>query len=184
MTNKILLIFFFFSLNLFAQEDSEVMLKLFNMKTRNDFIIKIPETDSICKLNEFEKFDTVEFAKGSYTIEEENGDVLFDYLKIHPVKLSTKKTETYFVAPFLVTNQGSGIFYYLGYFIIDTKKMSITHLDSFFLGDTILLESIRISGDEIKIKIKVHSDDQPMTDEPDQNKSIDLKVDKKGFIKD
>ncbi len=153
------------------------------MKTTNDFFIKIPETDSICKLNEFEKIDTIEYAKGSYTNDGDIGDIFLDYLQIQTVNLSGKKAEHYFVAPFIETNQGSGIFYYLGFFINDTKEMKISHLDSFFLGDTILIESIIINGNKIKINIKTHSTDQPMVDIPDQDKSFVLKINKKGFVK-
>jgi len=184
MAKKVLLFFFFISMLSFGQENSKVMLKLFNMKTSNDFFIKIPETDSICKLTEFEKIDSLEYAKGSYSDEDEIGDVFLDYLQMHPIHLTGKKTVFFFVAPFIVTNQGSGIFYYLGFFTTDTKEMRITHLDSYFLGDTILIESIKITGNRIKISIKVHSEDQAMSDDPDQTKNFELKVNKKGFIKD
>ena len=184
MARKVLLFFFFISILSFGQENSKVMLKLFNIKTSNDFFIKIPATDSICKLTEFEKIDSLEYAKGSYSDEDENGDVFLDYLQMHPIHLSGKKTFHFFVAPFIVTNQGSGIFYYLGFFTTDTKQMKTTHLDSYFLGDTILIESIKITGNRIKISVKVHSEGQAMSDDPDQTKNFELKVNKKGFIKD
>ena len=116
---------------------SKVMLKLFNMRTSNDLTIKIPETEMICKLNDFITIDSTEMAKGSYTDGVERGIAVLDYMKITTLNINKSPDQNYFVAPFFVSNQGTGVFYYLGLFSINSKELSVNHIDSYLLGDRI-----------------------------------------------
>lgn len=165
------------------QESSKVMLKLFSMKTSNKFILNIPETSSHSELSEFQKINSNEYVKGTYTDGYERGNVFLDYLKINSINLTESKTLFYFVAPFIVSNQGSGSFNYLGLFVQDSKKMTIKHLDSFFLGDRIIIEKINPIMDEVSILIKEHSQKQVMAESPNKSKTIQLKTRTTGFVK-
>ena len=167
----------------FGQSSSEVMLKLFNMKTSNDLIINVPETLSKSVLAEFVNLGTIEYVKGTYSYNKERGNVLLDYKKINALTLNETKGEYYFVIPFMVNNQGSGIFNYLGFFVSDSKMMTVKHIDSYYLGDRIKVEKIRAGGNEVYIFLKSHSNDQAMAKSPNSKKTIYLKVNKKGFLK-
>jgi len=161
---------------------SEVMLKLFSMKTANDLMVNVPETGSTCKLTELAGAGALKVAKGSYTAGEERGVVVLDYLKITTVNLADPMSQLYFVAPFAVSNQGSGVFYYMGVFAQDVENMSIKHVDSFFLGDRVVVEKVEALGDEVQIEIKVHSEDQAMAEAPADRNQLKIKVGRQGFI--
>ncbi len=162
---------------------SKVMLKLFNMKTPHDLIIHIPETAMTSKINDFTTIDSTEMAKGNYTDGVERGIVVLDYMKIVTLNISKSKDHNYFVAPFFVSNQGTGVFYYLGLFAEDTKEMTVDHIDSYFLGDRINISSINSDRNKIQIKFMDHSVKQSMAEEPNDRKNITIKVTTKGFSK-
>ncbi len=162
---------------------SEVMLKLFSMKTANDFMVNVPETGSTCKLVDLADMGSQKVAKGSYTAGEERGMVMLDYMNITTVNLADPMSQIYFVAPFAVSNQGSGVFYYMGLFAQDVEKMSIKHVDSFFMGDRVVVENIRSLGREVQVEIKVHSDGQAMAAAPADRQELEIKVGQEGFIR-
>ncbi|VAX17316.1 FIG01202709: hypothetical protein [hydrothermal vent metagenome] len=163
---------------------SKVMLKLFNMKTPNDLIIHIPESKMICKLDDFIMIDSTEMVKGSYTDGVERGIVVLDYMKITTLNISKSPDQNYFVVPFFVSNQGTGVFYYLGLFVRNNSKMTIDHIDSYFLGDRIKISSINSDGNKIQIRLMDHSMKQSMAEEPNEEKNIKIRVTEKGFSED
>ncbi|RZT95600.1 hypothetical protein EV201_0223 [Ancylomarina subtilis] len=157
---------------------SEVMLKLFSIKTSNDLIIKIPETNTSCKINKIIDKDSLHIFEGHYAEGEERGVVYIDYKNIVALNQSTEN-ETYLIIPFSVSNQGSGIFRYIGLFDLNHKDMTIKHVDSKFLGDRIKLESIQYDGNKVvQIKMKIHSKEQSMSQTPTETKEIDFNVDR------
>ncbi|NOX64735.1 MAG: hypothetical protein GXO85_02795, partial [Chlorobi bacterium] len=162
---------------------SKVMQKLFSMKTSNDLTIKVPETEMICKINDFITIDSTEMAKGSYTDGVERGIVVLDYMKITTLNIGKSKDQIYFAAPFFVSNQGTGIFYYLGLFVQNTQKMIVDHIDSYFLGDRIKISTIDSEENDIQIKFKTHSEIQSMAEEPAEEKNIKIRVTEKGLVK-
>ena len=167
------------------QNHSEVMLKLFNINTSNDFEIKIPEENLIATLNEFVLIDsTTEMAKGEYANGVVRGNVFLDFSKIRTPNIGNSRDSFYFVAPFIVSNQGSGSFYYLGLFEHDVKKLSIKHLDSYFLGDRIRITSIKTDLNILEIELKVHSIKESMADEPSAKRKLKLKVTTTQFIEE
>jgi len=48
-----------------------------------------------------------------------------------------------FVVPFAVSNQGTGIFWYLGLFILNTNTDDIRQIDTLFIGDRITVNSLK-----------------------------------------
>ncbi len=162
---------------------SEVMLKLFSMKTAKDLMVNVPETGSTCKLTDLADTGGLKVAKGSYTAGEERGVVMLDYMKITTVILVDSMSQIYFVAPFAVSNQGSGIFYYIGVFVQDVENMSIIHVDSFFMGDRVVVENISSLGNEVYVEIKAHSEDQAMAETPADRNELKIKVGLQGFIR-
>jgi hypothetical protein len=162
---------------------SEVMLKLFSMKTANDLMVNVPETGSTCKLTELADIGGLKVAKGSYMAGEERGVVMLDYMKITTVNLPDPMFQIYFVVPFAVSNQGSGVFFYLGVFVQDVENMSIKHVDSFFMGDRVVVENISSLGNEVQVEIKVHSEDQAMAEAPAGRNELKIKVGRQGFIR-
>ncbi|MCU8020258.1 MULTISPECIES: hypothetical protein [unclassified Shewanella] len=176
---------------------SEVMLKLFSLNTANPVEITLPEGGKSVALTHFIKIKQTEFAMGDYQDGEIKGRALLDYLRITPLNFDPAlepdtqsdapiqddpKMQTMpFVAPFIVTTQGSGVFWYLGLFNLDFKHNSLKHLGSVMLGDRIEVDSIEpVYPFEAPFKIAVtyrdRASDQPMSESPEIVKTIEMIV--------
>lgn len=161
---------------------SEVMLKLFSIKTADDLVIDIPISDTpptkvAVRLTSFVDFGTVQgVAQGDYVAGAERGRVIFDYMKITTVHLGDPRDQIYFVAPFSVSNQGSGVFYYIGLFVQDIKKMNIRHLDSYYIGDRIKVINIDNFDEQITVSFITRSADTSYADKPDQSEFLTLTI--------
>ncbi|WP_109098556.1 hypothetical protein [Aquimarina sp. AU58] len=163
-----------------TSSQSDVLLKLFSLKTSNDWIIKIPETNAKCKISEVD-IDSLHVAKGVYVDGEGRGEVIVDYLKITTFNQSSKN-ELYFVVPFKVSNQGSGIFNYIGMFVLNYEDKIIKQIDSHFLGDRIIIDSLEYNGnDTLQIQFKAHSERQSFSEIPVERKELKINVSKNGF---
>jgi hypothetical protein len=124
---------------------SKVMLSLFSIRTLEDFIVFLPEQDSTpiaVPLNEIKKQEMQRWATGQYSFGEERGSISLDFDTIRTINADIKDNQIIFAAPFSVSNQGSGVFFYLGLFSQDTKRHTIKHIDSIFIGDRINIVSI------------------------------------------
>jgi len=164
---------------------SKVMLKLFSIKTTSDLIVNVPEENIVTKIIEFVSIDsTTEMAKGDYSDGTERGTIFFDYMKIKILNIGESTDSLYFVAPFIVSNQGSGRFYYLGLFGYHVNSFKIKHLDSYFLGDRIELSSIKEEKNILEVYFKIHSDKQSMAEKPNMSKQLKIKVNSTKFQKE
>ena len=105
----------------------------FGCKATDEFVLKVPETSV--------KVTIKDFQKASYVDDMERGVVVVFEDKI-------VKHGAYTFIPFVVSNQGSGVFYYIGAF--KNKK----HKKSFFIGDRISVEKIEVKNGSILVKYK------------------------------
>ena len=161
--------------------ESKVLLHYFNLKTSNNFYINIPETEAISEISEIICFDSIYYLRGSYIIGDEKGEVIVDNNKIIALNQSIDNKE-YFVIPFLVSNQGSGIFKYIGLFVVDYNAKTISQIDTYLLGDRIILNTIDYDANSVlEIELNAHSQDQGMNEVPNKIKHFELKVDKEGI---
>lgn len=157
-------------------QNSEVLLKLFSLKTSNAFYVKVPETKAKCEMTELITSDSTIYTKGHYVVGDERGEVIIDNLNTVSLNKTTENG-VYLVIPFTVSNQGSGLFVYLGTFMLDYQDKTITHIDSYFLGDRIKINSIKYDGNEnIQIKFNTHSKGQAMSEVPSHLKVLELNV--------
>jgi len=156
---------------------SEVLLKWFNLDTPNSFYVKIPDTNIECEIIKLTDSNSSSLATGYYVIGEEKGTVFINNSDIVALNQPTKNIE-YLVIPFSISNQGSGLFKYLGTFSIDYKTKTINQIDSYYLGDRIKVNSIKYDGtDNLHVELNIHSESQPMSDPPSKLKVLNLKVD-------
>jgi len=95
------------------------------------FIIKVPETSAYVTLKQK--------GESHYINGYERGVVVADFIKIKHYKDVT-------LLPFIVSNQGSGIFYYIAVFKNDK------HIISFFVGDRVDIKKIMLKNDMVVIK--------------------------------
>lgn len=156
--------------------NSEVLLNWFNLKTSNKFYIKIPETNKECEISEIIGSDSLCYAKGDYLDGDEKGKVLIDNREILALNQSTENIVS-LVIPFSISNQGSGIFKYLGLFELNYKTKTINQIDSYFLGDRVKINSINYDGSEnLQIELKIHSKNQAMSEIPSELRVLDFKI--------
>ena len=181
---------------------SEVMQKLFILQTVNHFEVNLPENSKSIKLTHFIKINQTEFAIGDYQDGEVKGRVLLDYLRITPLNFDPalepdtqssapiqddpKVQIMPFVAPFMVTTQGSGAFWYLGFFNLDYEYKSLKHLSSVMLGDRVEIDSIEpIYPFEAPYKLLVtyrdRAPNQPMSASPEIVKTLEVNVSETGI---
>jgi len=158
------------------ENNSEVLLNWFNLKTSNQFYIKIPETNKVCKISEIIDSDSLCYAKGCYIDGYEKGEVLIDNREILALNPSTVNI-AYFVIPFSISNQGSGTFKYLGLFELNYKAKTINQIDSYFLGDRVEINSMKYDGSEnLQVELKIHSKNQGMSEAPSELKLLEFVV--------
>ncbi|WP_394392781.1 hypothetical protein [Shewanella woodyi] len=186
-------------------ESSLVMRKLFSLQTTTPFNIMLPDSNSLVALTYFldgdkhKNQDNSELAAGSYQHGEVRGSVLLDYYKITPLNFpegSSATSATHsdndkalftFVAPFAVTTQGSGVFWYLGLFNIDYQTNRLSHLDSEFVGDRVKIKHIEPSepfdsSNSITVTYNERAPLQAMSDKPSMRKMVELRVSKGEII--
>jgi hypothetical protein len=162
--------------------NSEIMQKLFRVETSAGLFVVLPTNKNVkCKIDKLVEYNTHFFATGKYKDGVERGEIFVNYKKQTPLNFSTNN-KNYYLIPFIVSNQGSGNFHYLGLFSLNKKDASSEHISSRFLGDRIKIETIKqVADDTAEISIKVHSDKQALSEEPSETKIISVKVDKNGF---
>lgn len=157
-------------------DKKDVMLTLFATKTDNQWRISLPQSQVTVALTDIRPEGVFPAAIGKYRDGEEYGQVAVDYSKITPLNFAYSDDQMVFVAPFTVSNQGSGVFYYLGLFNLNTKQWSMKHLDSLFIGDRVIIESLaedkRLDASSlVKVQYLDHGDEQSMA-EP-ANKAVE-----------
>ena len=120
--------------------------------------INIPETNTVVYLNEKVTFGGADYFKGDYSEVLssnilERGSVFYDLKKIIVISKVNPKNQTrlYYAPVFIVSNQGSGNFYYLGLFVYDKIQQQCTHIDSYFLGDRI--KNIKVTDEIQAVKV-------------------------------
>ncbi|WP_372738641.1 hypothetical protein [Neptunomonas sp.] len=166
---------------------SKVMLSLFSIRTKEDLRIQLPEqpaeTPVWVPLRNIDSQATHRSAVGDYTLAEESGTVALSYdtvQALNPVtdKQTAENQHTLFIAPFSVSDQGTGLFYYLGLFEQDNQKMSVHHRDSFLLGNRVNIVSIQPDnqGRSVTVEYMERNTDSNAGFTPQQPVSVTVNV--------
>ncbi len=136
---------------------------------------KIPETDSVTIiLASINPVDTI--STFSYYNDMERGKVFFNQRKVFPIK------SPYFVIPFHLSNQGSGVFNYLGLFKTDEKNGRPIHLESYFLGDRIQNIGLAAMENQLVVNYISHGEEQSLSDTPNVKNTLILEIDNGRFL--
>lgn len=155
---------------------------LWSVRTEG-LVIMVPGVDATAILGETVSLRGGYYVKGDYVVKSnskniEKGSIFFNSHKVTRIsKINSAKLLSYYVAPFFVSNQGSGVFAYLGLFSYDEKLNKSHHLDSAFLGDRV--KSIKIVDEVYAVKVTylIHGEKQYFADEPRQKKVLLLMID-------
>lgn len=164
-----------------AIDNKKVMLTLFGVETDNQWRITLPhsyqaQSQVAVTLTDIRQDSVPPVAIGNYRDGEEVGQVAVDYSKITPLNLSNRDDQMVFVVPFTVSNQGSGVFYYLGLFNLNTKQWRMEQLDTLFIGDRVVIESLATDepfdvSSRLSLRYLEHGEGQSMAERA--NKTVD-----------
>ena len=179
---------------------NKVMLKLFSLQTTNAFPILLPQTSLSVPLSEFVSAGDVEYAAAEYQDGEAQGRVMLDYLNITPINFDqqgldasavteavTESQSMPFIAPFAVTTQGSGSFWYVGMFSLNYQNDTVAHLGSVFIGDRVVIDSIEAATPfsapyQMLVHYRDHTEAQSMAEPPATEHVLTLTVSESGIV--
>ncbi|MEZ8061210.1 MULTISPECIES: hypothetical protein [Vibrio] len=114
-----------------------VVETVFDLKTTNPWTIKVPETNAYAFINEVDVPKAIAF--GRYDSGVERGVATVDTKSLAAVTLGEAN---FFVTPMWISNQGSGVFYYLGLFKHDQQRSRVVLVDQLFLGDRVKIQTL------------------------------------------
>lgn len=163
-----------------------VMLMLFSFDIDDYWQIQLPDSKVKANLTELREYNGIHLATGKYQNGDEHGSVNLDYYKITPLNLGDVDDEMVFSAPFSVSNQGTGSFWYLGLFNLNTKTGEIEQIDTFFLGDIIKIDELQTDEpfdvtSSLHVTYFEHSQKQSMAEAPSEKVEQFIKVSINGF---
>lgn len=168
------------------ENNTNVMLTLFSFDTDDYWQIQLPDSKAKAPLTDLREYNGLHLAIGKYQDGDEYGTVSLDYYKITPLNLGNVEDEMIFSAPFSVSNQGSGTFWYLGLFNLNTDSGEIGQIDTFFLGDRIKLDELKTDEpfdvtSSLYVSYFKHAQKQSMAEIPNEKVEQTIKVSIEGF---
>ncbi|MDN3612344.1 hypothetical protein ACODM8_11355 [Vibrio ostreicida] len=143
---------------------NEVMFSAFGLRTTNPWTIKVPETQAFTFIDEIDVESG--HASGQYEDGEERGDVDIDMATLVQVDPAR------WVAIMTVSNQGSGVFYYMTSFAYDQFRKRMISEQAILLGDRIVFEKLEVNANRIEVTIHKRDVGQPMSQEPSNMTTI------------
>lgn len=144
-----------------------IMQSVFNIKTVNPWTVKVPDSSVFTFI---EYMETPPFATGSYEDGAERGTVSVN------TKQMVKLDETTYAVVLSVSNQGSGVFYYLGVSKYDQFRQRMVVKQSVLLGDRVKVTEITTVDRMITVKLLEREAGQSMAEEPSQITTILFKL--------
>ena len=165
---------------------NNVMLMLFSFDIDRYWQIQLPDSEAKAPLTDLRKYDDLHLATGKYQDGDEHGLVSLDYYNITPLHLGNIDDEMVFSAPFSVSNQGTGTFWYLGLFNLNTNTGEIGQIDTFFLGDRIKVNELKTDEpfdvtSSLYVSYFKHDQKQSMAEIPSERVEQYIKVSIEGF---
>ncbi|OCH19918.1 hypothetical protein [Aliivibrio sp. 1S128] len=165
---------------------NNVMLMLFSFDIDRYWQIQLPDSEAKAPLTDLRKYDDLHLATGKYQDGDEHGLVSLDYYNITPLHLGNIDDEMVFSAPFSVSNQGTGTFWYLGLFNLNTNTGEIGQIDTFFLGDRIKVNELKTDEpfdvtSSLYVSYFKHAQKQSMAEIPSERVDQYIKVSIEGF---
>lgn len=169
------------------KENSRVMRMLFSFQTDKYWQIELPDSKLKIPLMELKEYNGHHFAIGEYKLGQERGVVSVDYPHITVLNFPYVQDEMIFAVPFSVSNQGSGVFWYLGLYHMNTKHGDIKQIDSLFIGDRIVINEMNTDEpfdvtSSIRLAYFTYGSEQSMADEPSESANKVIKVTPTGFV--
>ncbi len=149
-----------------------VVEAILGLQVPNPWTIQVPETSAFSLLTDIDP-DT-QVAAGSYDDGMERGSVYLLYA--YQQSIYNDKSLSAVVIPFAVSNQGSGVFYYLGLFKWDSARQRVILSDAKLAGDRIDIIELKRSNDTMTLNFNKHGQAQSMSELPEEADSLICEV--------
>ena len=149
-----------------SQQDS-VVASVFGLRTPNPWTVKVPDSSEFTFI---EKIESEQYALGQYANGEERGTVTFDLERMTKVDAST------YAGVLTVSNQGSGVFYYLALSKYDEFRQRMVTKEAVLLGDRIKVNQVAMKGQLISVELLERDENQAMAQEPTKLTTILFQV--------
>ncbi|MCK6264023.1 hypothetical protein KP803_12150 [Vibrio sp. ZSDE26] len=165
-----------------AVVSNAIVSQVFGVNSSNPLTIQVPETNAFAFVNYLNEKN--QKAIGQYDDGKTRGNILIDVELLRSFPLAK---EPLFIAPFVVSNQGTGVFHYLALFRYDAMRDRMILADYAFLGDRIKVEALTIVAQlEDDLAEGVTTKEQLiaielLTREPDQAMATAAKLETQNF---
>ena len=156
------------------QKQDEILKAVFSISTPNPWTIEVPDSHAFSFIDTYN--EQAEQVTGKYDDGVERGTITIF------TKWMLTLSDTDYVSVMSVSNQGSGVFYYLSRFHYDTRLKRMVRKESHLLGDRIQLESLSQSGDHLYVDFFIHGDNQAMIEEPSTPKTAEFQLSSSGVV--
>lgn len=157
----------------YKAKPDEVMLQLFSYKEGKPFTLSVPDSKIKVALTHFVGEGADRRVIGEFNTGEERGSVSYDMFQTNMLNFLEPADNMVFVAPYAVSNQGSGTFHYLGLFELLESEQRVKQLDSLFIGDRIEKTTVEIDTpfdvtSSVLVKYMSHGENQAMAEAPNK----------------
>ncbi|MGL6260125.1 hypothetical protein [Vibrio sp. WXL103] len=162
-----------------AQEANPVVKAVFGLSLPGALVMPVPETNANVVFNRIDVDKAL--VLGDYDSGQERGQAALLFAPITAVELALGRG---FIAVVVVSNQGSGHFYYLASFGVDRQQTRLVALDSYFLGDRIVPEGLSLEGHSLTVNYLQYAPGQALAEDPQEKAEKQLFVSINGTFSD
>lgn len=148
-------------------QENAIMSKVFAIKTVNPWTVKVPDSSAFTFIEDMERAPV---ATGSYEEGAERGVVAINTDQMVQLDEST------YAVILSVSNQGTGVFYYLSISKYDQFRQRMVIKESTLLGDRVQISSIKANDGMVTITLLEREANQSMAEEPSQITTILFKL--------
>lgn len=145
---------------------------LFQVKTPHTLVMPVPNTASFALITVQDP--TQEWFLGRYDSGQERGQLAIHQPSL--LKVSLNDENTYYLGMFTVSNQGSGIHYFLALWSYDKLRQRVLLLDHYLLGDRIAQLQLKPQTSFYQVSFYAHDENQSFNNTPTQPHWLNVRI--------
>lgn len=157
------------------QSQDEVLKAVFGISTPNPWTIEVPNRHAYSFIETYDAASKV--ATGRYDDGAERGNITIF------TQWMLQVSDTDYVSVMSVSNQGSGVFYYLSRFHYDAPLKRMVTKESHLLGDRIEVNAISRTENKIYVRLNTHREGQAMADAPASKSLLTFELSSSGVVR-
>ncbi|WP_070969320.1 hypothetical protein [Vibrio sonorensis] len=152
-----------------------IVAQLFQLQTPNPWTISVPDTHAFAFIDKYDSEKSM--ATGGYDDGQVRGKVTVDTRFLTPIDKHA------FAGVMSISNQGTGLFYYLATFTFDSQRQRLVVADTQFIGDRVIIEDVMVNEKIIAVESLQRDEDQPMSEAPQRSETILFSVNQRFSLK-